>query len=147
MKRYVKKFNELSNDELFEIFKLRISVFVVEQNCAYQDIDDYDKKALHLFFKEEDKIIAYLRILPENTVFNEVSIGRVISVKRRQGIASELLDYAVKTAFEYYKTDIIMVEAQVYAKKLYENRGFKQISEEFLEDDIPHINMVLSNKK
>lgn len=88
MELFVKQFEELTAGELFEILKLRVSVFVVEQKCAYQEIDDADRAAYHVWLSEEGKIRAYLRVLPAGTVFPEVSIGRVIAVERRKGLGS-----------------------------------------------------------
>lgn len=143
MEFYVKKFQELTNDELYEIFKIRVSVFVVEQNCPYQEIDEYDKDALHLFFRENGKITTYLRVLPRNTVFEEVSIGRVLSVNRRKKRASDLLEKGIEAAYNFFNAEKIEIEAQTYVKKLYENKGFRQISDEFFEDSIPHVKMEL----
>ena len=140
----LKKFNELTVDELFEIYKLRVSVFVVEQHCPYQEVDDFDTSALHLCAREDGKLIAYLRILPKDTVFDEVSLGRVISAKRRCGVGSLLVKEGIRAAREKFGADTIVLEAQTYARALYEKQGFVQVSDEFLEDGIPHIKMRLS---
>lgn len=144
MKLVVKHFSELTSEELFEIYKLRISVFVVEQKCAYADVDDADKSAYHVWLKEDDKIMAYARVLPQKTVFDDVSIGRVIAVRRRCGLGSRIVREAVKIAKEKFHASKIMIESQTYAKKLYENIGFVQMSEEFYEDGIPHVIMILN---
>ena len=138
----IKTFAELSAEELFEIYKLRCAVFVVEQNCVYQDIDDLDKAALHLWLEEDGAIVSYLRVLPPETVRKEAAIGRVLSMKRRKGYATALLKEALRVIKERFGTDTVYLEAQTYAKGLYENLGFEQISEEFLEDGIPHIKML-----
>lgn len=143
MNLVIKKYDELTTDELFEIYKLRISVFVVEQNCAYQDIDDFDKSAIHVFYKENEKIKAYLRVLPPGTVFEKASVGRVIAVDRRIGLGTAIVREGIKAAEEFFGADELIIEAQTYARKLYENLGFVQISDEFLEDGIPHIKMRL----
>lgn len=137
----VRKFTELSAEELFEIYKLRVAVFVVEQNCPYQDIDDFDKAALHMFYRENGRILAYLRVLPAGTAFDEVSIGRVIAVERRKGFATRLVSEGLRTAVSSLGTDTVVLEAQTYARGLYEKLGFIRISDEFLEDGIPHIKM------
>ena len=139
----LKKFNELTVDELFEIYKLRVSVFVVEQHCPYQEVDDFDTSALHLCAREDGKVVAYLRILPKGTAFEEVSLGRVISVKRRCGIGTELVQKGIEAAKEQFGAESIVLEAQTYARGLYEKQGFVQVSDEFLEDGIPHIKMRL----
>lgn len=140
----LKKFHELTVDELFEIVKLRVSVFVVEQRCPYQEVDDFDKPSLHLCAREDGKLVAYLRILPGGTAFDEVSLGRVISVKRRCGIGSMLVSEGIKAAKERFGAGPIVIEAQTYARALYEKQGFVQVSDVFLEDGIPHIKMRLS---
>lgn len=144
MELVVKHFSQLSTEELFEIYKLRISVFVVEQKCPYQEADEADRTAYHLWFKDEDGIQAYARVLPAGAVFPTVSIGRVIAVRRRCGLGTGIVKAAVNTAKEKFGADQITIEAQVYARSLYEKCGFQQTSEEFLEDGIPHIQMQLS---
>lgn len=141
MELVVKHFSELSLEELVDIYKLRVSVFVVEQNCAYQEIDDADKVAYHLYLKDDCGIQAYARVLPKGTTFDEVSLGRVIAKKRRCGLGSRILNVAIETAKTKFDATAIKIEAQVYAKSLYEKAGFVQISEPFLEDNIPHILM------
>ncbi len=141
MELVIKRFDELSTEELFEIYKLRVSVFVVEQNCPYQEVDDADKSAYHIFFKDSDGIAAYLRLVDKGVIFEDAAIGRVISVKRRRGLAGSLLDKAMAFAVECINVDSITLEAQVYARSLYEKAGFTTVSEEFLEDGIPHIRM------
>ncbi len=143
MELVIKHFDELSAAEFLEIARLRVSVFVVEQNCAYQEIDGADKKAVHVWLKDSNGIQAYLRVLPKGVTFDEVSLGRVISVKRRCGLGSRILSEGIKIARERFGANCIMIEAQVYARRLYEKRGFVQCSDEFLEDGIPHINMRL----
>ena len=143
MELVVKHFSELSAEELFEIYKLRVSVFVVEQNCPYQEVDDADKAAYHVWLQDEDGIQAYARVLPQGTTFPSAAIGRVIAVKRRCGLGSKIVKAAIHTAKEKFAADKIMIEAQVYARSLYEKVGFRQTSEEFLEDGIPHIQMQL----
>ncbi|MCI7145157.1 MAG: GNAT family N-acetyltransferase [Clostridiales bacterium] len=137
------RLDELTIREIYEIFRLRVSVFVVEQNCPYQEIDDADKEAIHMWLEEDGRIMAYLRVIPAGLVFDQVSIGRVIAVKRRCGLATRLIKEGIKTAAEELGATEIVLEAQTYARSLYEKLGFCQISEEFLEDGIPHIKMRL----
>lgn len=144
MELVVKHFSQLSAEELFEIYKLRVSVFVVEQNCPYQEVDDADRAAYHVWLKDETGIQAYLRVLPGGATFKDVSIGRVIAVQRRCGLGSQILSAGIRIAKERFGTGRIAVEAQVYARKLYEAAGFVQSSPEFLEDGIPHIKMILN---
>lgn len=147
MELVVKHFKELSLEELVDIYKLRVAVFVVEQKCPYQEIDDADKKAYHLYLKDDDGIQAYARVLPAGITFEEVSLGRVIAIKRRCGLGSQIVNAAIDIAKEKFNAQTIKIEAQVYAKGLYEKAGFVQISEPFLEDGIPHILMELNCKK
>lgn len=143
MELIIKHFNELTTQELFEIYKCRVSVFVVEQNCPYQEVDDADTAAYHLYLKDEEGIQAYARVLPPGTTFKEASIGRVISMKRRRGLGTRIVTEAIKVVKDKYQVNRIKIEAQVYARKLYEDVGFIQTSEPFLEDGIPHIEMTL----
>ena len=143
MELTVKHFRELTTEELYDIYRLRAAVFVVEQNCVYQDVDDADKTAYHLWLSDEDGIQAYLRVLQKGARFEDVSIGRVIAVKRRRGLGSRILAAGIQAAKEKFQAKRIVLEAQVYARKLYENAGFVQTSGEFLEDGIPHIQMTL----
>ena len=144
MELFVKHFSELNAQELFEIYKLRVSVFVVEQKCYYQEVDDADKVAYHVWLRDGDGIQAYARVLPCGAAFPEVAIGRVLAVKRRCGFGSRIVAAAIDTAKERLHADTITIEAQTYARKLYENFGFRQTSEEFLEDGIPHVQMQLT---
>ena len=123
------------------------SVFVVEQKCCYQEVDDADENAYHVWLRDEDGIEAYARVLPRGATFPEVSIGRVIAVKRRCGLGKQIVAAAIDTAKEKLHADKITIEAQTYVKKLYENFGFYQTSEEFLEDGIPHVQMQLDLTK
>ena len=136
-----KHFSELTTEELFDIYKLRVSVFVVEQSCPYQEVDSTDKTAYHIWLKEDGELLAYLRVLPRGAVREEVSLGRVIAVRRRCGLGSRILAAGIRTAVERFGADCIVIEAQTYARGLYEKAGFVQTSEEFLEDGIPHIQM------
>lgn len=144
MELVVKHFSELSAKDLFEIYKLRVSVFVVEQKCPYQEVDDADLAAYHLWLKDENGIEAYARVLPQGVAFQTAAIGRVIAVKRRCGLGNKIVEAAINVAKEKLHADIITIEAQVYARSLYEKYGFRQTSEEFLEDGIPHIQMQLN---
>ena len=143
MKLIVKHFSELTAEELFAVYKLRVSVFVVEQNCPYQEVDEADRSAYHIWLEDEDGIEAYARVLPAGAVFETASLGRVIAVKRRCGLGSRIVSAAVRTAKEKFGADKITIEAQTYARSLYEKQGFLQTSDEFLEDGIPHIRMEL----
>lgn len=144
MEIYIKRFEELSSEELYEIIKIRVAIFCLEQNCLYQDLDDKDKKAYHVYIKENDKIKAYLRVLDKGISFDEISIGRVLTTERGVGFGNIILKEGIRVAKEKINADKIKIEAQSYAKGYYEKFGFKQISDEFLEDGIPHIKMILN---
>ena len=144
MELVIRHFRELTADELYEILRLRVEIFVVEQNCPYSELDNKDQGAWHLYLREDGKIKAYLRVLDKGVSFPEAAaIGRVVSAERHRGLASRLLKEGIRTAREKFAADQIMLEAQTYARGLYEKAGFRQVSEEFLEDGIPHINMLL----
>lgn len=146
MELKVKHFSELSAQELFAIYKLRVSVFVVEQNCPYQEVDDADRRACHVWLEDEDGIEAYLRVIEPGVVFPECAIGRVIAVKRRCGLGTKIVSAGLRAAQERCGVKSVRIEAQTYARKLYEDLGFEQTSEEFLEDGIPHIGMLWRKK-
>ena len=131
---------------MYEIYKLRVSVFIVEQNCPYQKVDDADKVAFHLYLKDEEGIKAYARVLPPGTVFDEVSLGRVIAPKRKCGLGTQIVNAAIDAVKSRLNADSIRIEALAYARSLYEKAGFIQISEPFLEDNIPRILMELKIK-
>ena len=144
MKTCVKKFEELTAAELYRILKLRVDVFVVEQKCPYPELDDCDQKALHIWLEDEEGIQAYLRVLDRGVKSEWVSIGRVAAVKRRTGLGTKILRIGIEKAKEIFVADLLYVEAQSYARSLSEKLGFRSCSEEFLEDGIPHIRMLLN---
>ncbi len=143
----IKPFNKLGMDVMYDILKLRVDVFVVEQRCPYNEIDGKDRhsKVLHLFGKNEDgELAAYLRILPPGLSYNEVSIGRVVVAKNSRGHG--ICDAMVEKAFEHISSEFpkknIKIGAQVYLKGFYQSHGFETASDEYLEDGIPHIDML-----
>ncbi|MBW1297570.1 GNAT family N-acetyltransferase [Aquimarina litoralis] len=140
----VKEFTELSSDELYKILRLRAEVFVVEQDCVYQDIDNKDQKALHILGFKNDQIIAYTRLFDAGAYFEESSIGRVVVAEneRKYGYGHDLIKQSIEAIKERYDTEEIKISAQCYLKKFYEKHGFTQIGEEYLEDGIPHIAMI-----
>lgn len=137
---FLKEFDELSLDELYEILKLRAEVFVVEQDCVYNDLDDKDQMAMHLFLKDGDEIIAVSRILPENVAFEDMAIGRVIVKKeyRGHGIAKKIMQKAIDYIIKDLKKDKIRLSGQAYLVRFYEDLGFKKVSDVYLEDGIDH---------
>jgi ElaA protein len=141
-----KSFEELSNKELYDILALRSEVFIVEQTCAYQDIDGKDLKAIHLFASNENEnIMAYARLLPPGISYVYPSIGRVVthSLIRRSGIGKLLMQKSIEILFEKFGKQTIKISAQLYLQNFYESFGFTVIGESYLEDDIPHIAMML----
>ena len=143
MKIFVKKFGELTSYDLYEILRLRVDVFVVEQVCPYPEIDGKDLDAIHIYFKDGGQILAYARLYEEA---GDIHLGRVIAKKRRQGLGSLILKEAIKAAKKFYNTKEINIEAQTYAKNLYAKAGFVEDSEIFLLDGIEHVKMVLEIK-
>ena len=147
MQTVVKKFNELTNDELYEILKVRAAVFVVEQNCAYQDLDDIDQQAWHVYLREDGKIVGYLRVIEAGKRLEETSIGRVISLKRRCGVGTKLMQAGIQTAKEKFGAKKIKIGAQAWAQPFYESVGFRRVSNEYLEDGIPHVYMLYEEQE
>jgi len=140
-----KKFGELTTKELYEIVKLRQQVFVVEQNCVYLDTDDLDLEGEHLLAEEDGRLVGYLRITPPASRFPEYSLGRVVVAtdKRGLGLGKKLTATAIEHIQQNYGKLPIRISAQGYLKVFYEQFGFRQMSEEYLEDGIPHIEMLL----
>lgn len=134
-----KTFHELTATELYEILRVRADVFVVEQNCVYQDLDRTDYVSRHVVLYDGDEIIAYLRIFAENT--DTARIGRVLSTKRGKGYGLKCMEEGLKSAKRDFGAASVVIDAQVYAAGFYEKLGFRTISEEFLEDGIPHVKM------
>ena len=136
-----KSFHELTTDELYELLRVRSEVFVVEQNCVYQDLDGDDQQSLHLWLTVEDKVVALARVCPAGTHMEQVSIGRVITTERGKGYGKQIMLLAIDAAVERFGATLIDIEAQEYAKGFYESVGFKQSSDTFMLDGIPHIKM------
>jgi ElaA protein len=139
----IKRFNELSTIELYKLLELRSEVFVVEQNCVYQDIDGKDQKALHLIGEYNSKTVAYARLFQAGDYFENASIGRVVvgTDYRDKKWGYELMQQAIAGIEEYFLTTKITISAQLYLQKFYESHGFVTTSETYLEDNIPHIEM------
>jgi len=142
----VKTFQELTIDELYDVLQLRSKVFVVEQDCVYQDIDGKDQKALHVIGVKNKKIVAYTRLFKPGDYFKEASIGRVVVAEnqREQKYGYDIMKASVEAIKANYKTQDIRISAQCYLKRFYNNLEFKEVGEEYLEDGIPHINMLLT---
>jgi len=146
MEFITKTFLELTTTELYQILELRSEVFVVEQDCVYQDVDGKDQKSLHVFGLKNDKIIVYTRIFKPGDYFKNASIGRVVvsSKERKFGFGHLLMKASIKAIEHDFKVSKITISAQVYLKKFYESHGFIKIGEDYLEDGIPHIEMLKS---
>lgn len=142
MKLNIKKFNELTVNELYEIYKARVDIFVVEQECPYPEVDEADKYSYHIWLEDEGEIAAYLRVVPPNVIFEEPSLGRIISVKRSCGYGAKIVKEGIEAVKRLYDTDKIKIKAQQYAEGFYNKFGFKRVSDEFMDDGIPHIYMV-----
>ena len=134
-------FQELTTDELYELLRVRSEVFVVEQNCVYQDMDGDDQKSIHLWLTENGRVVALARVCPAGTHMKEVSIGRVITTERGKGYGKQMMLHAIDAAIEHFGATLIDIEAQEYARGFYESVGFRQSSESFMLDGIPHIQM------
>lgn len=139
-----KPFKDLTNEELYEIFHLRIEVFVVEQNCPYQDADGKDLKSLHVQGRKEGELIAYSRIVLPGVSYKEISIGRVITSPkaRRTGAGIELMNKTMEHIRKEFGKVPIRIGAQLYLQDFYESFGFIRDGSEYLEDGIPHVIML-----
>lgn len=143
-------FSELSADRLYDVLQLRCRVFVVEQACAYQDIDGIDRKCLHIIGEKENQVVGYARILPPRlNEFNHVSIGRVLIAEnyRHKGFGAQLMKYSLKVCKQNYPTYTIHIKAQNYLEKFYSELGFAPVHNYFLEDNLPHQEMIYGNEK
>ena len=138
----VKSFDELSTRELYEILRVRSEIFVVEQNCVYQDLDGRDEQSLHIYLEEDGKVWAYLRAFPLEGQGEIVQAGRVLTVIHGTGLGGRLLKEGLLLIEERMHPRQILIEAQTYAAGFYAREGFIPCSEEFLEDGIPHIRMI-----
>jgi ElaA protein len=141
-----KSFNELSAVELYEILTLRNRVFVVEQNCPYNDTDGKDQASFHLSGRIANEIVAYARIVPPGIAFEEASIGRVVSDPsyRRSGLGRKLMENAIEKTLDQFNTLTIRIGAQRYLEDFYTSLGFKAEGEGYLEDGIPHVEMLFT---
>jgi ElaA protein len=143
----IKRFSELTLEQLYDLLKLRVDVFVVEQQCYYPELDNKDRHAdtLHLFCYQQQTITAYLRILPKGVEYNDyLAIGRVIvaSVTRGTGLGHQLMQQALTLCHQYWPTSHIKISAQQHLEPFYQQHGFVPCSTSYLEDNIPHIAML-----
>jgi ElaA protein len=140
----VKSFNELSPTELYKILRLRNEVFVVEQNCPYQDADNKDLKCHHLMLLKNDELMAYARLVPPGLSFPQMSIGRVVTSPKARGTGAGriLMNMAIEQCYKFFGAGSIQIGAQAYLVSFYGSLGFKEVGEIYDEDGIPHIDMI-----
>ncbi len=138
-------FEQLSVYQLYKIMQLRNAVFVVEQNCNFQDADDKDQQAWHLCAWHEDALVAYTRLLPPGISYAEASIGRVLNARsvRGRNVGKELMERSIEAVYQLFGNTPIKIGAQLYLKKFYQSFGFTTCSDIYLEDEIEHIKMIL----
>lgn len=144
----IKKFDELTTNELYSILQERVDIFVVEQKCVYRELDDYDRTSYHLYACKNDKIAAYARILPAGTAYKELSVGRVMVKEeyRGRGLATQLMHRVLDFIRVKLKGKVVRIQAQEYLLPFYESLGFTRISEVYLDEGIPHADMILNIK-
>ncbi|WP_318343120.1 GNAT family N-acetyltransferase [Flagellimonas baculiformis] len=144
METKIKTFQELSIGELYQMLRLRSEVFVVEQDCVYQDLDNKDQKALHVLGTKEGQVVAYTRIFKPGDYFGDASIGRVVVAKdqRQYGYGKMIMQTSLSTIKERFPDTSIEISAQSYLIKFYTELGFERFGEEYLEDGIPHVRML-----
>ena len=140
---YRKRFEALTTDELYDMLRLRVNVFVVEQSCPYPELDGVDKEAVHLFAREDGRTVACLRLFWKEGEPGVLFMGRVVTALRGLGLGGELLRRGIAEAFDELRAEEIYIEAQEYAKGFYAREGFAVCSDAFLEDGIPHVQMRL----
>ncbi|HBO30492.1 MAG TPA: GNAT family N-acetyltransferase [Leeuwenhoekiella sp.] len=140
----IKAFNELTLNSLYEVLQLRAEVFVVEQNCPYQDVDGKDQKAMHILGYHKEQLVAYTRVFKPGYYFDNASIGRVVVKEnaRQYGFGKDIMKASIAFIEDTLDLSTIELSAQTYLKKFYNDLGFKEIGEGYLEDDIPHIRMI-----
>ncbi len=145
MNLYIKHFSQLTATELYRLLQARAAVFVVEQDCPYQDVDNKDLNAWHVWYEDEEGVAAYCRVLDIGVSYEDAgSIGRVITVKRGCGLGYKVMLEGIRIAEEKFGQSKLRISAQQYAQGFYEKCGFRRVSEPYLEDNIPHVQMLRS---
>ena len=145
MKFELKKFSDLTIDNLYNLIKIRQSIFIVEQNCPYNDLDNKDQSSLHLLGYKKNELVSYARIFPPGILSPEAVIGRILVIKkhRSQGLGFSLINKSLEIIKSDFGNVSIKIEAQIYLYDFYQKFGFKSTGKEYLEDGIPHISMIL----
>ena len=141
---FSKRFSELTNEELYELLRLRSDVFVVEQECVFLDLDNKDQEAIHVLGKKGSKLVAYTRLFDKQQYYEQASIGRVVVNKdeRKFGYGHDLMRFSIDEITNRFQTSDIKIGAQTYLQQFYESHGFKQIGANYIEDGIPHMYMM-----
>ena len=142
---HIKRFTELTTAELYALLRARSEVFVVEQECVYQDMDGDDEESIHAWLTVGERIVALCRVCPAGVHMQRISIGRVLTTERGKGYGREIMLLGIQIAREYFGAECIDIEAQEYAKGFYEGVGFRQSSDVFMLDGIRHIRMTWQN--
>lgn len=139
----IKSFEELTTQELYKIIRARVEVFVIEQDTPYQDLDNYDQKALHIWAEQDGELLAYCRIFDKGIKYSETSIGRALTTAnaRKKGLGKELISIAIENIEKLFKTSEIRISAQDYLIKFYSDFGFIDTGKKYLEDNLPHTEM------
>ncbi len=145
----IQTYNELTTEELYKIIQLRVNVFIVEQQTCYEDLDNHDQNSIHLSYVKNGKIFAYARLLPPGEKFDMASIGRVITNQevRGTGLGKEMVQLAINTIEKEWPGSEIFIQAQGYLEDFYGSFGFKQVSERYIYDSLPHLDMLYKAKK
>lgn len=140
----IKTFDEFTVPELYNVLKARIDVFVIEQNCPYEDLDNYDQKAIHIWAEEDGEVLANCRVFDKGIKYDEASLGRVLTTEKARGknLGRQLIKHAIETIESRYNTSEIRISAQDYLLKFYSEFGFEDTGKKYLEDDIPHTEML-----
>ena len=142
MELHIKAFDELTLTQLYNLVRARVALFVVEQECPYPELDGKDFGAYQVWLVEYGEILAYLRVLDRGVSYPELSIGRVITTRRGVGLGRRIMEEGIRVAEEKFGPGPIRIQAQSYAQGFYALFGFKRVSDEFLEDGIPHVEMI-----
>ncbi len=145
----IQTYDELTTEELYKIIQLRVNVFIVEQQTCYEDLDNHDQNSIHISYVENGKLCAYSRILPPGEKFEMVSIGRVITSQemRGTGLGKEMIQFALDIIEQQWPGSAVFIQAQEYLKKFYGSFGFEQVSEPYIYDSLPHLDMLYQGKK